>query len=200
VATAFIWKASSHLEDGGRVCFVLPHGTLFNHNDTAIRFQQMLFRTHAVDRVVNLTDFQFFLFEESRAPALVVRYCKEKSVNGAHCIDYWVPKTDWAITQAEIVSILPQDRSRVAVREVLDSLKGNDGPLIWKTRFWATPRDWRLLDRLSLMPRLRDIVSQSGRDPVKRWLIAEGFQPLGENDDPIKGTKKRFISVLKPSA
>ena len=179
----FIWKAPTHLEDGGKVCFVLPHGTLFNHNDTAILFQQSLFRTHAVDRVVNLTDFQFFLFEESRAPALVIRYRKEKPADGAHVIDYWAPKTDWAVTQAEIVSILPQDRSRVTVREVLDDLKGDDAPLIWKERFWATPRDWRLLDRLSQYPRLRDHARQTkekGSD--KPWLIAQGFQPLGPGD------------------
>ena len=188
MATAFIWKAPTHLEDNGKVCFILPHGTLFNHNNTAIRFQQSLFRTHAVERVVNLTDFQFFLFEESQAPALVVRYRKEKPTDGAHHIDYWSPKTAWAVTQAEIMSILPQDRARITVREVLDSLKGGDGPLIWKTRFWATPRDWRLLDRLLLMPRLRDIVSQLGQNPAKRWLIAEGFQPFGGND-PLSSKK-----------
>ena len=32
VATAFAWKAAEHLEDAGRVCFVLPHGTLFHHS------------------------------------------------------------------------------------------------------------------------------------------------------------------------
>jgi len=181
----FIWKAPTHLEDGGKVCFVLPHGTLFNHNDTAIRFQQSLFHTHAVDRVVNLTDYQFFLFEKSRAPAVVIRYRKEKPTDSAHLIDYWAPKTDWAVIQAEIVRVLSQDRARVTVREVLDDLKGEDAPLIWKERFWATPRDWRLLDRLSLMPRLRDLVGQPSREP-KRWVIAEGFQPLGENDDPTK--------------
>ena len=196
MATAFIWKASSHLDDGGKVCFVLPHGTLFNHNDTAIRFQQSLFRTHAVDRVVNLTDYQFFLFEESRAPALVIRYRKEKPADSAHLIDYWAPKTDWAVTQAEIVSILPQDRSRFTVREVLDDLKGDDAPLLWKERFWATPRDWRLLDRLSLMPRLRHIVGQPGRGQAKRWLIAEGFQPFGENDDPAKAQILKLPSRL----
>jgi hypothetical protein len=182
MATPFIWKAPSHLEDGGKVCFVLPHGTLFNHNDTAIRFQQAFFRSHAVDRVVNLTDYQFFLFEEARAPALVIRYRKEKPADSAHTIDYWAPKTDWAVTHAEIVNILPQDRWQFTVREVLDDLKGKDAPLIWKERFWATPRDWRLLDRLSLMPRLRDIVGQPGRGTPKRWLIAEGFQPFGKND------------------
>lgn len=204
MATAFVWKAPSHLDDGGKICFVLPHGTLFNHNDTAIRFQQSLFRTHAVDRVVNLTDYQFFLFEESRAPALVIRYRKEKPADSAHLIDYWTPKTDWSVTQAEIVSVLPQDPARVTVREVLDDLKGEDAPLIWKERFWATPRDWRLLDRLSLMPRLRDIVSQPGRGEPKRWLIAEGFQPFGENDPhysrkTLKLPTSTFIEASSPS-
>lgn len=180
----FIWKAPTHLADRGKVCFILPHGTLFNHNNTAIRFQKSLFRANAVDRVINLTDYQFFLFEESQAPALVIRYSKEKPVDSAHRIDYWAPKTDWTVTQAEIMSILPQDRSRITVREVLDDLKGDDAPLIWKERFWATPRDWRLLDRLSLMSRLRDIVGQPGRSEAKQWLIAEGFQPFGKNDPP----------------
>lgn len=196
MATAFIWKASAHLEEGGKVCFVLPHGTLFNHNDTAIHFQRSLFRAHAVDRVVNLTDYQFFLFEESRAPALVVRYSKESPPNSAHRIDYWTPKTDWAVTLAEIVTIPPQDRSQVTVREVLEDLQGDDAPLIWKARFWATPRDRRLLDRLALMPRLRDIVGQSSRGTAKRWLIAEGFQPLGENDDTAKAQTVSLPSRL----
>lgn len=200
----FVWKAPTHLEDGGKVCFVLPHGTLFNHNDTAIRFQESLFRTHAVDRVVNLTDYQFFLFEESQAPALVIRYRKEKPADSAHLIDYWAPKTDWAVTQAEIMSILPQDRSRIIVREVLNDLKSDDAPLIWKERFWATARDWRLLDRLSLMSRLRDIVSQPGQGSAKRWLIAEGFQPFGKND-PASSRKTlqlptaTFIEATNPS-
>ncbi len=177
MATAFIWKAPPNLEDGGKVCFVLPHGTLFNHNDTAIKFQQAFFRSHAVDRVVNLTDYQFFLFEESRAPALVIRYRKEKPADSAHAIDYWAPKTDWAVTHAEIVNILPQDRWRFTVREVLDDLKSDDAPLLWKEKFWATPRDWRLLDRLSLMPRLRTLVRQQREKVEKRWTFGQGFKP-----------------------
>ena len=98
---------------------------------------------------MNLADYQRFLFEESEAPALVVRYRKERPIDSGHRIDYWAPKTNWAVTQAEVVSILPQDRSRLTIREVLDDLQSDDAPLIWKERFWATPRDWRLLDRLS---------------------------------------------------
>lgn len=186
MAAAFMWKVPIHLKDNGRVCFVLPHGTLFNHSDTAIRFQRAFVCSHAIDRVVNLCDLQRYLFEDSEAPALIVRYRKDKPPNASHRIDYWAPKTGWSITQAELVTVPPMDRAKIAIRVLLDELSSIDGPLIWKERFWATPRDWRLLDRLSLMPRLRDIVGQPGRGASKRWKIAEGFQPLGANDDATK--------------
>ena len=43
---------------------------------------------------MNLADYQRFLFEESEAPALVVRYRKERPADSGHRIDYWVPKTN----------------------------------------------------------------------------------------------------------
>src|SRR5262249_30239846 len=116
LATAFVWKAPGHLEEGGKACFVLPHGTLFNHGTTALAFQQEWFRRHAVDRVLNLADYQRFLFEQAENPALVVRYCKEPPSDTAHVIDYWAPKSDWSATQAELycrrsISAYFQDRS-----------------------------------------------------------------------------------------
>jgi len=183
-AFAFVLKAPEHLKPHGKVCFVLPHMLIFGHTKSAIRFQQHLFRTHAVELILNLADFQRFLFEESEAPALVVRYAKEWPVDSGHRIDYWSPKTDWAVTQAEVISILPQDRARLTVREVLDDLRGDDAPLIWKERYWATFRDRRLLDRLRLYPRLRDIIGQRAKRESKRWISAEGFEPFGVNDKP----------------
>jgi N-6 DNA Methylase len=184
IAAAFVWKGLEHLKAEGKACFILPHGLLFNHAPLAVQFQQHLFETHAVELVLNLADYQRFLFEESEAPALVIRYAKEKPADSGHRIDYWAPKTDWAVTQAEVISILPQDRARLTVREVLDDLKGDDAPLIWKERYWATSRDSRLLDRLRLYPRLRDVLGQRGDGGGKRWIIAEGFEPFGVNDAP----------------
>jgi N-6 DNA Methylase len=176
IATAFIWKATEHVKENGKICFVLPHGTLFNHSPVAINFQREWFCQHAVELVMNLVDYQRFLFEESEAPALVVRFRRERPTDSAHRIDYWAPKTDRAVTQAELMRVLPQDRSRLTVREVLDDLQGDDAPLIWKERLWATPRDWRLLDRLSLLPRLRALVGSPSRNSDKRWMIAQGFE------------------------
>lgn len=187
IAAAFVWKAAQHIAGDGRVCLVLPHGLLFNHSTTAISFQKSWVKSHAIDRVLNLADFQRFLFEKAGHPALVVSYRKAAPASTAHRIEYWGPKADWMVTKAEVITIAPQDRTTLTVGALLQDLDGPDAPQLWKQRFWATPRDWRLLDRLGLYPRLRDVVGQPrDRSELKRWVMSEGFQPLGENDDPDK--------------
>ncbi len=197
LATAFVWKAAHHAADSGRICLVLPHGTLFNHSTTALEFQRTLFKRHAVDHVLNLADYQRFLFEEAGHPALVVSYRKQPPANVHHTFQYWAPKANWLVTRAEIIAIAPEDRCTLTVGQVLSDLEGKDAPQIWKQRYWATPRDWRLIDRLALYPRLRDHVRQTRETAAaKRWIIAVGFQPVGENDDPSKAKPLRLASNL----
>ncbi|MGB2678514.1 MAG: N-6 DNA methylase [Candidatus Acidiferrum sp.] len=197
ISAAFIWKATHHVADSGRICLVLPHGTIFNHSATALEFQRTLFKRHAVHRLLNLVDYQFFLFEEARHPAIVMSYRKNAPENRRHVIDYWGPKTDWLVTRAEVIAVMPEDRCTLSTGEVLDDLEGPDAPQIWKQRYWATARDRRLIDRLSLYPRLRDQVRQTREQAsVKPWLIAEGFQPIGENDDPKKAKPLHLTSKL----
>lgn len=185
IAAAFIWKATTHVASDGRVCFVLPHGVLFNLSTTAIAFQKAWVKAHALDRVLNLADYQRFLFERAGHPAVVVSYRKQAPVSHEHRIEYWGPKADWTVTKAEVITIVPQDRTTITVEELLRDLDGSDAPQLWKQRFWATPRDLRLLDRLALYPRLRDCVRRAKeRGSSKPWIMAVGFQPLGENDDP----------------
>ncbi len=190
IAAAFVWKAAAHVSDAGRICLVLPHGVLFNHSGPAITFQKALVRQHALDRVLNLTDYQSFLFSEARHPALILSYRRQKPPRG-HTTDYWVPKTDWKVKNAEIITVAEQDRVSIRLEDILRDLDGEDAPQIWKRMSWATSRDRRLLDRLVGLPRLRDRVRQprenGGRKP---WLIAEGFQPFGANDEP--SSKKRL--------
>ena len=185
IAAAFIGKAAFHVADGGRICFVLPHGTLFNQSKTAIAFQKAFLKKHALDCVLNLADYQRFLFEEAEHPALVIGYQAQAPANLRHTINYWTPKTNWLVTKAEVIAIQPEDRSTLTVGEVLQDLEGPDAPQIWKQRYWATPRDWRLIDRISLYSRLRERVRQQ-REKVsnKPWLIAEGLQPVGKGDKP----------------
>lgn len=201
ISAAFVWKAAHQVSNSGRICLILPHGTIFNHSATALEFQRTFFSRHAVDRVLNLVDYQFFLFEEARHPAIVVNYRKEAPESGRHPVEYWGPKTDWLVTRAEVIAVMPEDRCTLTINDILNDLNGPDAPQIWKQRYWATARDRRLIDRLSLYPRLRDHIRQTReRSSAKAWLIAEGFQPIGENDDPKKAkplhlTSKLFINA-----
>jgi hypothetical protein len=144
------------------------------------------------------------LFEEARHPAIVLTYGKPAPKSRQHSIEYWAPKTDWLVTRAEVISVMPEDRSTITLGELLDDLKGKDAPQIWKERYWATARDRRLIDRLSLYPRLRDQVRQSKeKKSTKRWLIAEGFQPVGIRDDRAKADivqlpSKSFVKATAP--
>jgi hypothetical protein len=201
IAAAFVWKAPRQLAANGKICFVLPYGILFNHSKPAIAFQKALFRTYAVNRVLNLADYQRFLFDEAGHPAIVLSYRALPPSNPRDSVDYWALKADWTATRAEIITVSSDDRSSFTVQQVLDDLDGRDAPQIWKRRFWATPRDWRLLDRLSLYPRLRDCVRRPGSPAIdKRWVMAEGFQPLGQNDDPATASTIRLPSNLFVSA
>jgi type I restriction-modification system DNA methylase subunit len=196
IAAAFIWKATHHVADGGRICLLLPHGILFNHSATALEFQRTLFKTHAVDRVFNLADYRFFLFAEARHPAIVMVYRKEAPDNRQHAIEYCAPKADWLAMQAAIITIPPEDRCTLNVGEVLHDLEGRDAPQIWKQRYWATARDRRLIDRLSLYPRLRDHIRQlTEKGSNKRWLMAGGIQPVRDGDDPTEAATIQLPST-----
>lgn len=187
VSAAFVWKAAHHVADSGRICLVLPQGTIFNHSTTALEFQRTFFKRHAVDHVLNLVDYQYFLFEEARQPAIVLTYRKNAPESRRHTIEYWAPKTDWLVTRAEVIAVMPADRCTVTTGDVLDDLEGKDAPQIWKQRYWPTTRDRRLIDRLSLYPRLRDRVRQlREKGNAKPWLMAVGVQPVREGDDPKK--------------
>jgi hypothetical protein len=147
----------------------------------------MFFKRHAVDHILNLVDYQYFLFEEARQPAIVLTYRKNAPESRRHTIEYWAPKTDWLVTRAEVIAVMPEDRCTVTTGDVLDDLEGKDAPQIWKQRYWPTARDRRLIDRLSLYPRLRDRIRQlREKGGTKPWLMAVGIQPVREGDDPKK--------------
>ncbi len=195
IAAAFIWKAVEHAAKDGRACLVLPHGVLFNHSAKAVSFQKEWVRCHSFDRVINLADFQRFLFENAEHPAVIVTYGKHPASSATHRIQYWSPKCDWTVTKAEVITVAPQDRATFSVNELLQDLESVDAPQIWKRRYWATPRDWRLLDRLALYPRLRDHVRKSREaDSRKRWIMAEGFQPYGDTDRKKK-TERKLLTL-----
>ena len=207
IATAFVWKAAEHVSETGRICLILPHGILFNHGTKAIEFQKSWVSCHSIERVLNLTDLRRFLFNEAIHPAIVVRYSKNAPDGSTEKIEYWSPKANWMATHAEIVPVMPQDRVNLSLSAILDNLNSEDAPQIWKKAFWASQRDQRLLDRLLLYPRLADRVQRpkdKKANKNKPWQMAEGFQPIGQNDNPDKAKtielpSRRFIEATSKS-
>ena len=144
---------------------------------------------------MNLTDLRFFLFRDAIHPAIVVRYRKGPPDKGRGKVEYWAPKVGWTTAKADVISLGPGDRTVIAVGDVLEDLDSPDAPQVWNRHSWATPRDLRFLDRLMRLPRLRDHVrAPGGSDSSKRWVMSEGFQPVGPNDD-----KSRAKSLELPS-
>lgn len=201
IAAAFVWKASEHISITGRTSFVLPHGVLFNHSPTAVRFQRQWIETSTIERVLNLADLRLFLFSEAIHPALVVNYRPAACDRKSDQIEYLTPKANWTTTQAEVIVIDEADRRSIKRDKLLLDLDSPDAPQIWSQTFWGSPRDLRFIDRMLLNPRLRDIVRLPSEPPsAKRWVRAEGFQPAGANDDPalakrLKLPSRRFIEA-----
>ncbi len=205
IATAFVWKALEHASSESAICFVLPHGTLFNHGPKALEFQKAWFGAHRVERVLNLTDLRFFLFRDAIHPAIVVRYRSVPPADRHGRVEYWAPKVNWPTSRADVISVHPKDRTELAIGDVLKDLDTLDAPQVWNRHFWATPRDLRFLDRLMALPRLRDHVRAPRRtDGSKRWVMAEGFQPPGHRDDQDQAKRlelpsRRFIESRSPA-
>lgn len=204
IAAAFVWKAAEHLSKDGRISFVLPHGVLFNHSPAAIRFQRKWVQEHAIERVLNLADLRLFLFSEAIHPALVVNYRASPADSKHAQIEYLTPKASWTTTQAEVIVIEAADRRSLRLADLLADLDSPDAPQIWSQNFWGSPRDLRLIDRMFLQPRLRDLVRRPSDPPAQgRWVRAEGFQPAGRNDDHRKAKRvtlpsRRFIKATHP--
>ncbi|MEL7499562.1 MAG: N-6 DNA methylase [Planctomycetota bacterium] len=215
IASAFIRKGALHVREIGRVCFVLPAGVLFSRRPKATNLQIEWISRHTLECVLNLSDYRFFLFERATYPAIIARYRRQAPTNKQMVslkIDYWSPKSDWSVTKAEIIRIAPNDRVQFSIGNLLRNLSGPDSSQIWKRHFWATARDRRLMERLSDHPRLKDNVRQTREQSDKRWLIAQGFQPLGPGDDPeeakqielpnslfLEATTRDFNLFVEPS-
>lgn len=196
IAAAFMWKAIQHVSTDGRICLILPHSILFNQNATAIAFQKAFLSQHTLDRVLNLTDYQRFLFSEAEYPALVLNYRKQ-APSRDHRISYWFPKVDWKVKNADIISISEYDRAVLSVQSLLQALEGEDALQIWKQVGWATPRDRRLLEQLADSSRLRDYIRQANEQaPQKPWSIAGGFEPFGKDDKPSSRREIKLPTTL----
>jgi len=170
IAHGFMWKAPEYLADFGHACFLLSAKVLLNGHTN--NFQEKWFKRFAVDRVVNFADLRKFVFPGAKNPCVAIRF-SQTPPDGLNAIRLESPKTDWRNQQGGRVFIREEDTSSVNLGQLLYAASAGHAPVMWKSRFWGTPRDRRLLDRLRTLSRLCDVAGDVRGD--KPWKKGQGI-------------------------
>jgi len=172
IAHGFMWKAPERLNDSGKACLLLPTAVLLNKTD---EFQSQWFSQVTIERVVNFSDLRFVLFADAIHPGIAIRFNKTKPDVTKNKIRYESPKVDIRSQRSGAVYIYDEDTKTIRLSELLAKAKANEASKVWKTQFWGTWRDSKLLQRLSNMPTLRHALGPHGQ--FKHWRTGVGIQP-----------------------
>ena len=175
LAWKFMRHAPQHLRVNACGCLLLPAKVFFNKTD---ELQAEWFDAVTVERVVNLSDYSFILFEHAKCPALIVRF-----TNGTpgenHRFRYDTPKISGTDCRDGVITILPRDRKWLQQTALLAAASRSQVPSFWKSYFSGGPRDWRLLDLLDEMPKLDAIAKPPSKDKEGKahFWTSEGIKP-----------------------
>ena len=219
IAHAFMWKTPLHLREGGRACLLLPVQILLNKTDA---FQHAWFGKVKVDRVFNLSDFRYFLFEDAIRPAAILLFGNsDNEAIAGHRVEHVAPKVRQQDPRAGLVKVFPEDRKWIATSDILeasqpkpelseedDFQKDISAAIFWKTLLWGSPRDVAFLEYLLDVEPLGEIAGD--RRENKRWLKGKGFQPWYQasfdadpdygKEEPIPGKlSDRFVKTVTDS-
>jgi hypothetical protein len=174
IALHFAVRSQQFLRPGGVGCFLLPAAVLVNRHGS---LDGDWFRSVTVEKIVQLADFRFVLFEATH-PCFILRYV-QATPSLEHSICYETPKLNRFDRLQGVIIVEPDDQKSVPQRRVLEAALQRRLQLLWSRKFWGSPRDESFLRRLDYYPRLSEIVGVRGK--AKRWLSGTGLQPHFEN-------------------
>jgi predicted RNA methylase len=175
IALHFVKRSVEFLRSGGIGCLLLPSTVLVNRYGT---LDGEWFREVTVEKIVQLADFRFVLFEATH-PCFILRYIKMKPTM-EHAVVYVTPKLNRFDRRSGVFVIEPEDLKLVSHREILAASLKDGLQTIWSRKFWGTPRDEAFLRRLDFFPRLWETMNQ------KKWNRGVGFQPYYPGVSPGK--------------
>ena len=141
---------------GTRVTLVVGSRLFFQRSPKAERWRRRFLEANQVVHVVNLSDLrkESLLFgrgSSTSQPASVITFCPQPPDSRAtvlHVAPKWYP----GIRQREELVI-----NSVDIQEIPQALL-QEYRFLWKTAFRGTPRDFRLLQRLSSFPTLEEVL------------------------------------------
>lgn len=180
-ALKFMTEAPQVLKDGGIGCLLLPSKILHNKTDD---FQSEWLRKVTLEKIIQLADYSFLLFQNALCPAIIARF-KNKAPNTVqHKIDFIAPKFNRDGLRQGIITVTPPAQSQIPLSDILIATESKTAPVVWKRRLWGTPRDQKLLDYLQSLPKLSDLAGEPKQN--KRWIKGQGFQPntSGKSKNP----------------
>ena len=180
IAHAFMWKTSLHLSETGRVCLLLPVQVLLNQTDA---FQYAWFSKMRVERVFNLSDFRYFLFQDAIRPASIILFGNRHESATSDRVEHVAPKVRQQDPRSGLIKVFPEDRKWVSTDEILDAareknddnVRQNSAATFWKRLFRGSARDIAFVDYLLSVESISAVAGD--RRTNKRWLSGKGMQP-----------------------
>lgn len=193
LALHILEQAERYMVDNGEGCLLLPSKMFLN--STTNKFQAEWLGRVTVERVVQLADYRFILFEQAKCPSMIVRYRKTQVRDASHRIAYDTPKFNPASRRRGLVTIGSSDHKWLSQAHLREAAQNGEAPVVWKRQLWGTGRDQRLLNYLDTMPRLVervDVLSELRKckaERTKPWAIGQGLKPFKgadeESDRPL---------------
>ena len=182
IATHIVEHTECYIAADGKGCLLLPSKMFLNSQTN--NFQAQWLKRVTVERVIQLADYSFVLFEQAICPAMIVRYRKQTKPDPDHRIAYDTPKLQPSARRRGLITIGSQDHKWLSQGHVLESAKHGSASVLWKRSLWGTGRDLRLLTYLKTFSQLSDIAGEPHEG--KRWIKGQGFQPntSGNSDNP----------------
>lgn len=184
IAWCFIWKSLRVIKQDGLAALLLPAmGTL--HNVGSSKALELFFQKARVQRIVNLSDLCFQLFDRASRPTVFALYHVQAKETKPYRFEYWVPKADLNLRLKRTMTLSRADRSHLRSDQV------QNDPAVFKRKLWARSPDERLLQYVKTLPPLSSFIVESkdaGKDfsRTKAWAIGQGFQPA--HDTTTGGT------------
>jgi hypothetical protein len=188
IALHFVKSSRNYLRDGGVGCLLLPSTILVNLHGS---LDGDWFRSVTVEKMVQLADFRFVLFEATH-PCFILRYCKQTPTL-EHTVAYETPKLNHFDRRTGVIVVEPDDQKLVPQRDVIEAALQDKLQVAWGRKFWGTARDEAFLRRLDFLPPLTDLVGTRGKS--KRWLGGTGIQP---HYDAIRHKRYKPVDIPWP--
>ena len=158
IALHFTEHSVAFLKSGGIGCLLLPSPILVNRHGS---LDASWFRRVTVEKIVQLADFRFVLFEATH-PCFIMRFQKKKP-SLDHLVCYETPKLNRFDRRHGVIVVEPEDQKLVSEIDILGQENFGSLQTIWNRKFWGTPRDESFLRRLDFYPQLQELVGTRGR-------------------------------------